>query len=104
MPDATETELAALRAIYGPIEKIQKGRSRSERSVEPEEQSGGGGDTDDGSKKGGSNYALVKTLSAREREHYDAQIKAKRYKDWSEVEAELKYASATVRRRMGAKV
>lgn len=104
MPDATQTELAALRAVYGPIEKIQKSRSQSQRAVEAEEQSGGGGDTDDATRGKGSNYALVKTLSAREKEHYDAQIKAKRYKDWSEVEAELKYANQATRRRMGAKV
>jgi len=103
MPEATETELAALRAVYGPIEKIQKGRSKSERSVEAEEQSGGGGE-EGGSKKSGSNYAMVKTLSARQREHYEGQIKAGRYAGWAAVEEELKYANKDVLRRNGARV
>lgn len=102
MPEALETELVALRSVFGPIEKFEKGKSKSRPQLDAEEQTGA---SDGGGGKGkGGNSTLIRSLSAREREHYDAQIKAKRYKDWAEVEAELKFANTETRRKNGAKV
>ena len=97
-PENRTTELAALRAAYGPIEKLEKAKSRSKPDVHSDEQSGGGGDDDTGGDNG-----PIKGLTAREREYYKSQISKGRYKDWDAVKEELKHANTALRRKMGAK-
>lgn len=102
-PEGRETELAALRAVYGSTEKIERARG-ADTALDSEQQSGGaGGGTgrDDAANKGGD---LARTLTARERDFYQKQIDGGRYKDWAAVNEELKFANPATRRKMGAKV
>lgn len=97
-PDSKETELAAMRSVFGPVEKLDKARSKP--SVEADEQSGALGESEPGKKQD-----VVKGLSAREKDYYGDQIKKGRYKDWNEVGKELeKYGNPALRRKMGARV
>lgn len=91
------TELAAIRAVLGPLEKL-KNAGKARRAPESEEQGGGGGGEGKAPKTG---KALVDKLDARYREHYEKGIKQGRYKDWDEVEKELKHAPPQTRARMG---
>jgi hypothetical protein len=96
-PGNTATELAAIRAVLGPLEKLEK--SSSARRSEDHDQQGG---SDTGGKpRGGSSKKLVDHLDARAKEHYEKGIKQGRYKDWTEVEAELKFATPARRAQMG---
>ena len=97
-PKDRSTELAALRVVFGSIEKIEKAQSRSKPDVQSDEQTGAGGDT------GGGEADKVKGLTARERAYYTDQIAKGRYKDWDAVKEELTYAKTALRRKMGAKV
>ena len=97
-PKDRSTELAALRVVFGSIEKIEKAQSRSKPDVQSDEQTGAGGDT------GGGEVEKVKGLTARERAYYTDQIAKGRYKDWDAVKEELTYAKTALRRKMGAKV
>lgn len=98
-PKDLATELAAIRAVLGPLDKLEKAKSAT-RS-EDHDQQGGGGRQDGGGKAG---KKLVDTLSPREKEHYDGMIKRGHYKDWGEVEKVLGFARTDVRRRQGARV
>jgi hypothetical protein len=98
LPDSKETELAAMRSVFGPVEKLDKARSKP--SVEADEQSGGAGEESER----GTKQDVVKGLSAREKDYYGDQIKKGRYKDWNEVGKELeKYGNPALRRKMGAR-
>lgn len=93
-----ETELAAIRAVLGPIDKLTVARS-ARRESEQDEQTGGGE-----SRQRGAAKTQVETLTAREKDYYDTQIKKGVYKDWKQVESELAYARPEVRRKAGARV
>lgn len=97
-PDSLATELAAMRAVLGPVDKLEKAKSAS-RAAEHHEESGGGGDG------GGSGQKKVlETLSAREKSYYQKLIDNGHHKDWAEVESLLKnHARPEVRRRAGAR-
>lgn len=97
-PNNLATELAAIRAVLGPLDKLEKAKSAT-RSEDHDQQGGGGRQEE---RKTGKK--LVDTLSAREKEHYAGMIKRGHYKDWGEVEKELGFARPEVRRRQGARV
>lgn len=93
------TQLAAIRQVLGPIDKLERARSgRFQR--ESHQETGGAGGESGGQRKAG-NGKLADQLSASAREHYETGIKRGRYKDWAEVEAELKYASPGAKARLG---
>jgi hypothetical protein len=95
-PADTSTELAAIRAVLGPISKLEKAAS-AERSQESHQESGGGGSRP----KGGAGKTLAEKLNPRYREHYEKGIQQGRYKDWKDVESELKYMTPKRRQEMG---
>ena len=97
-PKTEATELAAIRAILGPLEKLEKA-STARRASESEQQGGGSGAPKGGS--GGGQKQLHEHLSAENKAFYESGIKSGRYKDWAAVNAELKYASPNVRKRLG---
>lgn len=99
-PEGVPTELAAIKAVLGPLTKLEKAAG-ARREADPDQQ--GGGNDGRPAKKSG-NGKLVDTLSPREKEHYEKGIKAGRYKDWTEVESELKYANPNLRQKHGATV
>jgi len=91
------TQLAAIRAVLGPLDKLKNAAS-ARRAQESEEQGGSGGGEP---KNKGAGKKLVDHLKGDAKEFYERGIKQGRYKDWSAVEAELKYASPKVRERLG---
>lgn len=80
------TQLAAIKAVMGPLDKLEKARG-ARRQVEHDEQSGGSGGRRDNSGK-----SKVDQLDARKKSYYEQGIKSGRYKDWKAVEAELEFA------------
>lgn len=98
-PRTLQTELAAIRAVLGPLEKLRVARS-ARREEESHEETGGGGESRNSRKA----KSLVDTLTAREKDYYDGMIKKGQYKDWKAVEAELQFARPETRRKAGARV
>ena len=94
-PSDSRTELAALRAAFGPAERLVQGETQRETHQETGSDADTGSETrTDGSPKG---------LTARERDFYRERIgPGKLYTDWKAVEAELKHATPALRKRMGA--
>ena len=95
-PGDQSTQLAALRTVYGSIEKLSK---KSTQHVGTHQETGGGLKPEPKTEKG-----LLKTLSSREKAHYEKGIEKGLYKGWDDVEKELEYANPSVRKRMGAKI
>jgi hypothetical protein len=98
LPNDLRTELAAIRAVVGPLNKLEQA-AKATRAPESEEQGGGSGDG--GKPKPGAGKKLVDHLKGDAKEYYERGIKQGRYKDWDAVEAELKYARPSVRQRLG---
>ena len=96
-PRDEATELAAIRAVLGPLQNLERA-ARASRSEDPHQEGGGSGGE---RPKGGAGKGLVDKLDARAKEHYEKGIKQGRYKDWKEVEAELKYATPQRRQQLG---
>jgi hypothetical protein len=97
-PKSLTTELKAIRAALGPIEKLKAAKS-GRTSHEGHRETGGGGGA--GPKGGQGNLKL----SAKERTHYEGKVgPGKLYKDWKAVEDELKFARPETRQRHGAPV
>jgi hypothetical protein len=97
-PKSLATELKAIRAALGPIEKLKAAKS-GRTSHEGHRETGGGGGA--GPKGGQGNLKL----SAKERTHYEGKVgPGKLYKDWKAVEDELKFARPETRQRHGAPV
>lgn len=95
-PDSVVTELAALRAAFGPADRLVTGRVERETSQDVGSDAGPGSDN--------SEDGIPKTLTAREREFYKERVgPGKLYPDWKTVENELKFASPNLRKRMGAR-
>ena len=95
---ALPTQLAAIRAVLGPIDKLEKA-SKATRSQESHQEGGSGGQESRPAKTGNK---LVDQLDSRWREHYEAGIKQGRYPNgWKDVEAELKFATPKTRQRLG---
>jgi hypothetical protein len=92
------TQLKAIRAVLGPVEKLKAAKS-GRTSHEGHRETGGGGGA--GPKGGQGNLKL----SAKERTHYEGKVgPGKLYKDWKAVEDELKFARPETRQRHGAPV
>src|SRR3990167_8304959 len=96
-PDSVETELKAIRAVLGPLDKLEKSASAS-RAQENDEQGGGGSD---GKQRGGAGKTLFDQRSEEVRKKYEGMIERGLYKDKAAVEKELVYASPNVRARLG---
>lgn len=96
-PGTIETELKAIRAVLGPLDKLEKAAG-ARRSEESEEQ--GGSDSGGGQRKNTSKK-LVDHLNADAKAKYQERINKGLYKDWDAVEKELAYASRNVRQRLG---
>jgi hypothetical protein len=75
-PKSESTELAALRAVYGPVEKLEKKRVLDER--ESFQDVGNGRKPED---KGNSPF---KNLPQRYKDHYEKQIAKGIYKGWDD--------------------
>lgn len=98
-PRDAATELAAIRAVLGPLAKLDKSASAA-RSQESHEETGGGGSG--GRPKGNSSKKLVDHLAGDAKKFYERAIEQGRYpKGWDDVEAELKFASPKTRQRLG---
>lgn len=96
--NSVETQLKAIRAVLGPLDRLEKARS-GRKDLESHQETGG-----EGSGKSKTPKSLVDTLSSREKDYYDGMIKKGQYKDWKAVEDELKFARPDVRRKAGARV
>lgn len=94
-PANMQTELDALAATFGPASKLQKGR-RPDPETHQDVGSDGGGE---GARDEAGNPP--KGLSRDMKEYYGKKIDQGFYKDWSEVEKELEYASPKVKARQG---
>lgn len=90
-----ETELKAIRAVLGPIDRLEKARS-GRASHESHRETGGGGGRQE---KPGKDFKS--NLDERTRAHYERGIQSGLYKDWDAVREELKYARP--RQRMSAR-
>ena len=100
-PKDLATELKAIRAVLGPIDRLEKARGGRPKT-DTHRETGGADDADDGVKTPGGGK-LVKTLTAREKAHYSKLI-GTQYKDWADVEATLAFANPETRRKHGARV
>lgn len=96
--NSVETQLKAIRAVLGPLDRLERARS-GRKDVESHQETGG-----DGSSKNKTPKSLVDTLSVREKDYYGGMIQKGQYKDWKAVEDELKFARPDIRRKAGARV
>ena len=98
-PGNLATELTAIRAVLGSLDRLKL--AKSARSDDDSHQETGG------SQSGSSSKKVTKTgvdgLTVREKDYYDGMIKKGMYKDWKEVETELKFSSPDVRRKAAAR-
>jgi hypothetical protein len=97
-PGNVATELAAIRAVLGSVDRLKLAKS-SHSDDESHQETGG-------YQIGGSKSqakTVVDGLSTREKDYYDGMIKKGMYKNWNEVEAELKFSSSDVRRKAAAR-
>ena len=92
-PQSVATEVAALRAAFGPADLIRSGKPAQETHQE----TGGSDESDDG----GSSDGPPKGLSRDAKKHYGDQIDRGMYADWAAVSKELEGASASVKARLG---
>jgi hypothetical protein len=92
-PQTVETELAAIRAVLGPIDRLKTARS-ARREAEAHEETGGGGG---GGGEGRKTKTGFDALDKRTRDYYDGQIAKGLYKDRKAVEEELKFARPRAR-------
>lgn len=97
-PRDVATQLKAIRMVLGPVEKLEKSRGGTDVHDTHRETGGGGEGGGNGGKKTGK---LHEQLNAQARKHYEKGIEQGRYKDWAEVDAELKYASPQRRQSLG---
>lgn len=93
---SVETQLKAIRAVLGPLDRLERARS-GKRDIESHQDTGGGSGTK-------TPKTLMDTLSTREKDYYGDMIKKGQYKDWKAVEEELKFARPDIRRKAGARV
>ena len=96
-PNSIETQLKAIRAVLGPVEKLERARN-AKASHESHRETGGGGS--EGPK--GDGKLTYDNLSAREKAHYDKLIASGLYKDVKAVNEELAYVNPTTRRKYRA--
>lgn len=94
-PEGAETDLDALRTVFGPSSNLQNARSKDPEAHQ--DVGGDGGDEGDGNSGG----KPLKGLSADARKYYEKQIDRGMYPDWEAVNKELEIASPSVKRRLG---
>lgn len=82
LPNSVATELAAVRNVFGPVENLKK-----KLDLETHQETGGGSPPET------VESDVAKGLSTRQKKYYQKRIDDNVYKDWAEVEAELKYSS-----------
>lgn len=99
-PRDVATQLNAIRAVLGPIDRLEQSRS-GRPQYEPHRETGGAGG---GGPERKVASKFVDQLNAEAKRHYEKGIEQGRYKDWEAVEAELKYAKPAVRQRLGIAV
>lgn len=88
-PNTVATELKAIRAVHGPLDKLRAAKS-GRTSHESQRETGGEG----GAGPRGGKGELK--LTERQREHYAPRVgRGKLYPDWKAVEAELNFATRT---------
>ena len=97
-PRDVATQLKAIRAVLGPIDRLEKARSGRFQHESHRETGGGSGGGDGGKPRNGK---LSDQLNAEGRKYYEKGIEQGRYKDWAAVEDELKYAKPATRQRLG---
>jgi hypothetical protein len=86
-----ETEAAALRAAFGPLETLRASKTARSGPSDTHSETGGSKPPADAGKD------PLKGLSAREKDHYESKIRQGIYADWNAVKEELKF------RRKGAR-
>lgn len=98
-PRTLQTQLKAIRAVLGPVEKLRTAKS-ARRETESHEETGGG--SSGGSRRRSEPKTAWDALDKRQRDYYEAAISKGQYKDKAAVEAELKY-SRKADRKAGAR-
>lgn len=96
------TQLKAIRAVLGPVDKLERARNGKPAHESHREFGGGGGEDRSGKKKDG--VLTYDDLSSREKAHYDKGIASGLYKDKEAVNAELAFAKPHIRQKYGARV
>lgn len=86
LPQGLATELAAIRVVLGPLEKLKVARSARNGSEYHEET--GGGDSGQGQRREKSAFD---SLTPREKDYYTKMIEKGMYKDMKEVKEVLKH-------------
>lgn len=101
-PDSPETELAALRAAFGPAAALSTARQKPDTRETHQETfaSGDGGDSGADTPDPGK---PPKGLTRDEYAYYDDLRRKGIYRDWNAVREELKFANQGLRKRMGAR-
>jgi hypothetical protein len=101
-PRNVATELLAIRAVLGPLDKLERARS-ARRSEEHHQDVGGGGGGGERKPKGGA-ALTYDSLTPREKAHYDKNMgPGKLYADKAAVNEELKFANTRIRAKYGAR-
>lgn len=103
-PRQLSTQLKAIRAVLGPVEKLERARNGKPAHESHREFGGGGGESQGGKKKDDDSALTYDDLSPREKAHYDKGIASGLYKDKAAVNAELKFAKPHIRQKYGARV
>lgn len=100
-PKALETQVKAIRAVLGPVDKLERARN-GKPAHESHREFGGGGGGEPQRKKSGDGALTYDDLSPREKAHYDRGIQSGLYKDKAAVNAELAFAKPHLRQKYGA--
>lgn len=101
-PRKLSTQLKAIRAVLGPVEKLERARN-GKPAFESHREYGGSERADPGGrKKKGDGTLTYDDLSPREKAHYDKGIQSGLYKDKAAVNAELAFAKPHIRQKYGA--
>jgi len=100
-PRELATQLKAIRAVLGPVEKLERARN-GKPAHESHRETGGGGGDQGGKKKTGDGTLTYDSLSQREKDHYDRGIQSGLYKDKAAVNEELKFVKPHIRQKYGA--
>lgn len=98
---ALSTQLKAIRAVLGPVDKLERARNGKPAHESYREYGGGEGESR-GKKKSNDGTLTYDDLSPREKAHYDKGIRSGLYKDKAAVNAELAFAKPHIRQKYGA--
>ena len=97
--------MAALRAVFGPADKLESIRERERQPENHQEVMSGSGNRggDQGTDEQNAERP-PKGLSRRELSYYEGQITKGIYRDWNAVRVEMKHSNPGLRQRMGARL